>query len=216
MPTTTLSALRAATAAALVLLGGLTAACSDAPSAPSAPRAPSAARPSLSASETTTRTVTYRSRESLDESLGSGHRLTMPAGAVCDPKTAGYGPGTWDSPCTALRGDITFTATLWTDAAGRPQVTFHPDVRFVPGKVVTLRLRDREASITAGSAIVWCPTGQATCVDESRTDASLTTFRDPNGMFVYRRLKHFSGYNVVVDRSGEGGGDEGTGFGGGF
>jgi hypothetical protein len=97
-----------------------------------------------------------------------------------------------------------FTARSWTDAAGRPHLTFSPDVRFVPGKTVTLRLKDKTAAITEGSTIVWCPTGQLTCVDEARTDPTLATFRDPNTFFVYRRLKHFSGYNVVVDRSGDG------------
>jgi hypothetical protein len=87
---------------------------------------------------------------------------------------------------------------------------FSPDVRFVPGAVVTLRLRDKDAAIAAGSAILWCPTGVTACVDEAAGDAAMLTYRDPGNQFVYRRLKHFSGYTVVVDRAG--GDDAGFGF----
>jgi hypothetical protein len=210
---------------ALALLLSITAvACSDAPMAPSAATsaatlAPTSApaRAVYTVGDTTIATFVYSPLAALSQGFAGGHQLTMPAGAVCDPLTAGYGVGTWDQGCLPLLTPIVFTARSWTDAAGRPHLTFSPDVRFVPGKTVTLRLKDRTASITEGSAIVWCPTGQAKCVDESLSDAALTTLRDPNGMFVYRRLKHFSGYNVVVDRSGdgEGGSDDGTGFGSG-
>ena len=210
---------RPPTLAALALLLGLTTACSDAPLAPrdatGSTLAPSdaPARATYTVGDTTVSTFVYTPLLGTAQGFAGGHQLTMPAGAVCDPLTSGYGLGLWDSACLPLLTPIVFTARAWTDAAGRPHLTFSPDVRFVPGKTVTLRLKDRLASITEGSTIVWCPTGAATCVDEARTDASLATYRDPNGMFVYRRLKHFSGYNVVVDRAGDSGDTIDGGFG---
>ncbi|MGZ8414507.1 MAG: hypothetical protein ACXW05_17405, partial [Gemmatirosa sp.] len=82
---------------------------------------------------------------------------------------------------------------------------------------VTLYLYDRAAGADPAFRFMWCPTGATYCVDESRTDASLRPKRDAAGGFLFGRIKHFSGYNVVVDRDGDGipddeGGD--TGFGG--
>jgi hypothetical protein len=189
--------------AALGIVAGLQVACGDAPSAPrSAPA--DAPRRAASPGSVTLVTFTYNPAAALDQSLGGGHKIELPAGAVCDPALSSYGAGTWDAPCTPLKAPIDFTVRTWTDAAGRPTAVFSPDVRFVPGTVVTLRLRDKDASIASGSAILWCPTGATTCVNEAAGDASLLTSRDPGDQFVFRRLKHFSGYTVVVDRSGDG------------
>ena len=125
----------------------------------------------------------------------------MPAGAVCDPLTSGYGVGTWDQACVPALAPIVFTSKAWTDAAGRPHLTVSPDVRFVPGKVVTLRLKDPEAASQGIGTLAWCPTGGTTCVNEAATDASLTTYFSKNELFVYRRLKHFSGYHIILGRA---------------
>ena len=137
----------------------------------------------------------------------------MPAGAVCNPTTSGYGPALWDAPCVPQLLPLQFTVRTWKDAAGRPRMQVSPDVRFVPGSNVVLKFKDDVAASSAKSVIVWCPTGALTCVDESLQDASMVTKASPNNGFVYRRLKHFSGYNVVVDRSGEEPTDSSTAFG---
>ena len=31
------------------------------------------------------------------------HAVVIPAHSICNPATSSYGPGTWDSPCRALR-----------------------------------------------------------------------------------------------------------------
>ncbi len=51
---------------------------------------------------------------------------------------------------------------------------------------------------TAASAdhIDYCEGGA--CVDDAVLDGSVVTQRDGSG-FVYRVIKHFSGYNVVVN-----------------
>ena len=181
------------------------AACSDAPTAATPSRlapvdAPSHA--SYSVADTTVSTFDYNPLLSYDLSLGGGHKLSVPAGAVCDPTLSGYDPSLWDAPCVPQLLPLQFTVRTWRDGAGRPRMVVTPDVRFVPGSNVVLRFKDDAAAAGGKSVIVWCPTGAATCVNEGLEDASMVTKSSPNG-FVYRRLKHFSGYNVVVDRSGE-------------
>ena len=190
-------------------------ACSDAPTAPRADRlSPDAApsRTTYAVGDTTVSVFDYSPLANYDLSFGGGHRLTVPAGSVCDPETSGYGPSLWDAPCVPLLRPITFTVRSWRDVDGHPHITVSPDVRFLPTSIVTLRLKD--AAAAAGqSTIVWCPTGALTCVDESIGDVTMTTKSNPNNGFVYRRLKHFSGYNVIVDRSGEEPIIDGSGFG---
>lgn len=188
------------------MLATVTSACSDAPTAARGERlapADAPSRTSYTVGDTTVNVFDYNPTTSYDLSFGGGHRLTVPAGAVCDPETSGYGPALWDAPCVPLLRPVTFTVRSWRDAAGHPQITVSPDVRFLPTSIVTLRLKD--ATATAGNGVIlWCPTGALTCVDESLTDLTMTTRSNPNSGFVYRRLKHFSGYTVVVDRYGDG------------
>ena len=188
-------ALRALGLAAVVTL---VAACSDTgPTAPLAAGTPSAG-PSLSkkgsttSAAPTTQTFVYSGQE-LKVSFGDGHELKMDSASVCDPATSGYGPGMWDRPCAPATSPITFTVTSWRDADGRPQVTFSPDVRFVPGTTETLYLNDNPGQAKKAT-IRWCA-ASGVCVDESLTDPTLTTKISAGR--VARRIKHFSGYNVV-------------------
>ena len=185
-------------------LATLAAACSDSSTAP-VRLAPDAApsRASYTVGDTTVGTFDYNPTLAYDIALGGGHKLTVPAGAVCDPATSGYGPSLWDAPCAPLAQPIQFTVRTWRDAAGHPRMVVSPDVRFVPGSNVVLRMKDDAAASAGVGVIVWCPTGALTCVNESLQDAAMLTKSSPSNGFVYRRLKHFSGYNVVVDRSGE-------------
>jgi hypothetical protein len=131
----------------------------------------------------------------------NGHTVTIPAGAICDPGTSGYGPTYWDKPCTPASRSITVQAKAWTDATGHPRVSFSPDVRFVPSKVVTLSLKDPNATASSTLRVNWCVTGSEyaqTCVDESKTDPSLATTFNSSTRTLTRRVKHFSGYMVTV------------------
>jgi hypothetical protein len=125
------------------------------------------------------------------------HKLDIPPGSICDPATSGYGPTLWDAPCTPAASGVDFVAKTWTDAAGHPRLDITPDVRFVPGAVVTIYLKDRQAALDATSNIAWCPTGGAACYNESLNDPSLAPSRDGTNGWISRRVKHFSGYNVV-------------------
>ena len=195
-------------------LAALAAACSDNATAP-ARLAPEAApsRASYTIADTSVSTFDYNPLLSYDISLGGGHKLTIPASSVCDPTTSGYDPALWDAPCLPRSLPLQFTVRTWRDAAGHPRMVVTPDVRFVPGSNVVLRMKDDAAASAGIGVIVWCPTGALTCVNESLQDASMVTRFSANNGFVYRRLKHFSGYTVVVDRSGEEPVDDGTSFG---
>ena len=191
--------------AAAALLG----ACSDATAPVSRPELAPSAAPSqavYTVGDTTVTTFTYNPLYSREQTFAGAHNLSMPAGAVCDPLLSGYGAGTWDQGCVAALLPINFTAKAWRTPEGRPVVTFTPDVRFVPGKVVTLRLLDKKAAETGRGDIVWCPTGATTCVNESATDPSLAPTYHPSNGQVSRRLKHFSGYQIILGFSDDGSG----------
>ena len=136
--------------------------------------------------------------------IAGTHRIVFPAAAICDLATSGYGAKLWDAPCVPSALPVRITAKSWLDASGHPQVDFQPAMRFSPtlGDGVQLFLMDKKSAYDPSAKILYCAgTTSSTCVDESLTDPSLATRTDaPNG-FVYRRIKHFSGYNVTAGRA---------------
>jgi AraC-like DNA-binding protein len=158
-----------------------------------------------SGSGTSTVTVTVYPSTSVTMTIGN-HRLRLPAGTICDPARSGYGPSVWDAPCAPSSGPVTITARSSTNGGGHPRVDFSPALRFTPnanGEVVTLKLLDREAAASGGFTVLYCRDG-AECIDESLTDASLATRTDPISGYLFRQLKHFSGYSVAVGRRDDG------------
>ena len=127
------------------------------------------------------------------------HRIRFDADAICDPRTSTYGPEEWDAPCDAAPNPVRITATAWTDERGNARVDFEPALRFRPGAEVTLYLLNKSAALdTATAQILWVdPKGKL--VDESIDDPSVATHVGTNG-FLYRRLKHFSGYMLPAGR----------------
>jgi hypothetical protein len=134
-------------------------------------------------------------------SLGRFHSIAFDRNAVCDPRHSSYGPEEWDKPCAPLHKKITITAVSTFDAAGRPYVKFEPELRFVPGRTVTLYLFAKPAQLDESYKILYCRSGSpdGTCVDESLSDPSLVTRLDPRGHSLYRRIKHFSGFYVAAE-----------------
>jgi len=131
--------------------------------------------------------------------IGNQSKILFPLGAtsICDPASSGYGVGLWDSPCTPLSRSITVTAKSWLNpVTGAVNTDFSPELRFLPGQPigVTLFLHDNSPSLS--DRIDYCTDG--TCVNDASVDGVLVTNRDGSG-FVYRVIKHFSGYNVVVN-----------------
>ena len=128
--------------------------------------------------------------------------IAMPPGSVCDPATTAYGPTEWLKPCIRATRRIDFTVKSWTDANGRPHAKFSPDVRFDPSALlpVTLYFEDNLLSNFSAVEIPYCNASDV-CVNEGLTDAALKTYAAPSprgGYWVFRALRHFSGYNVTA------------------
>jgi hypothetical protein len=136
--------------------------------------------------------------------VGYTHALYIPAHAVCDLATSSYGPGEWDKPCMPMATPLVITARSWKNAAGLPQVDFSPSLRFNPnaGADVTLFLKvNSSKELRSSPTIRYCATVNVLCVDEQLGDATLATHVDRQNSFAYRRIKHFSGYNISSGRS---------------
>jgi len=131
--------------------------------------------------------------------IGNQSKILFPLGAssVCDPATSGYGVGLWDTSCAPLTRSVTITAKSWVNpATGGVNTDFSPELRFVPGGMIGVTLFLHDDTPKTYDRIDYCSDG--VCVDDSKVDGALVTNRDGSG-FVYRVIKHFSGYNVVVN-----------------
>jgi hypothetical protein len=141
--------------------------------------------------------------EGITQRIGS-HVINIPARAICDPLTSGYGSTTWDNPCSPLIGSILITATVLYDNDNHPYIDFQPAMRFAPDKEVMLFLRNGRSATATQLNVKYC-NNLGYCVDESLNDASLKPFRVGNTSVIGRRIKHFSGYMI-----GQGGACPGT------
>jgi hypothetical protein len=188
-------------AGALIL--ALAAACADAPTSPDAGAySPRVATNKPDGGGTVAEGVTVTTFEYLPNTptiarIGEDHSIAFAPWAICDPATAGYGPDVWNTPCAAATTRITITARSWRDAQGHPRIEFSPALRFSPARLVTLYIRDRDAARDPGYTIVYCgEDGQ--CIDESATDPTLVTHRNLASGVLWRRIRHFSSYNVAA------------------
>jgi hypothetical protein len=126
------------------------------------------------------------------------HMLKMPMWTICDPSQSTYGPGTWKDNCVLLKSKISIYATTWTDLQGHPRVDFQNALRFIPnaaGELPVIYLLDASASLTSWGRIDYCY-GILVCVNEAALDPVLVTKRDSVTGFLFRIIRHFSGYNV--------------------
>ena len=134
-----------------------------------------------------------------DQSLALGpNRLDIPANAVCDLLTSGYGAAYWDRSCTPHSQPVTLTVIIKNAATSAPSVDFSPAMRFNPTKNVQLFMYAPHVSRTDAKnwLMFYCP-DSGTCVDESRADRALATYIDRSASVLFRRVKHFSGYTVA-------------------
>ena len=140
--------------------------------------------------------------------LGS-HTIYFPANSICDPATSSYGLTEWDKACTTISSPIQIHAEL-VERDGRSWIDFSPSLRFVPsddpGRWVYLFMKTKAGSIrklTAKEAppILWSPAIGIPGIDESLTDPTMKTKWHKQLRGVYRRIKHFTGYNVYSGRS---------------
>ena len=140
--------------------------------------------------------------------LGS-HVVWFPANSICDPATSSYGVTEWDKPCTAITQPINIHAEL-REQDGRSWIDFSPELRFVPSNdenqwvylfMWTTAAQAKELTRKNAPPILWSPAIGMPGIDESLTDPTMKTKWDRRLGGVYRRIKHFSGYNVYSGRS---------------
>jgi len=143
--------------------------------------------------------------------LGGGNSLTFPAGSLCSAYSS-YGASEWDKPCNKAYSPLTINVKAWMDKYGHAYVDFDKHVRFVPSsdpaKWVVITFGDMQASLDPFFNILYCPGttsssgsgSTGTCYDESKSDPTLVTMRNPLTGKITRRIKHFSGYNVAAGR----------------
>jgi hypothetical protein len=135
------------------------------------------------------------------------HAIFFPANAICNPATSSYGPTEWDAPCDVLTEPIRFHAEIRVHE-GRSYVDFTPAVRFVPtndpANAVWLYMKTSALSTDPDSAIAalrrmsvrYSMSIGDIGINEARADSTLRTYVWLDGGIAFRRVKHFSGYNV--------------------
>jgi hypothetical protein len=174
-------------------------ACSDNNSAAPSAEAPTFVAPANFARVGNSIVFRVNNSDGVVKHLGK-HLISIPAGAICDPLTSGYGASFWDKPCQPLKGSIIITATVLQDGDGQPYVDFQPAMRFAPDKEVMLFLRQGLNSGKKQLFVNYC-NNLGYCYDESLADPSVKPFRIGRTPVLGRRLKHFSGYNIGVGES---------------
>ena len=146
--------------------------------------------------------------------IGNLYTLSFPSNAVCVEGST-YGPGTWDTPCQTLSShqSITVTAT-YTMTGNGLAISFSPEIRFNPSTSVTLSTGIYSSILTSFRSLWLANPGalrslgiyyienlNATPVIDAATDPSVRTYIDLTTGQVYRRVKHFSGYNIATGNS---------------
>ena len=184
---------------------------STAPAASSRPRAveatsmfvPSASAKALIGVVDGTYAVTFNPMQNQSFSLGPNH-LDIPAGAVCNLLTSGYGADYWNRPCTPQTLPVTLTVVIKNSQSAHPEVQFFPAMRFNPTKTVQLFMYAPHVSRDdAKNWLMFYSPDKGGKIDESLKDSDLTTYIDYTHSVLFRRVKHFSGY-VVAENSEDG------------
>ena len=129
--------------------------------------------------------------------LDGGSYIQFPNGSVCQIGVSGYGTSVWDATCQTNKGPVQISWTSSTTKSGHSRYDFNPPMRFVPGHTVMLYIYDPVAANNPNSVIVYC-NDLNICVDEGKNDPSLVTGHNPATGYIFRRIKHFSGYATSV------------------
>ncbi|MBA3890074.1 MAG: hypothetical protein H0X64_06055 [Gemmatimonadaceae bacterium] len=191
--------------AALSAVAAVAVACGESPVAPAAAKTGGLVPPSVTAmGPNFSLGLTNESRNTItiDPSVTAfypvgPHWVYIPAGALCAEGTS-YGVGEWDKDCVSATEKLTMDVS-WGERDGRGIAEFHTDVRFKPTneplKAVYVYMQEQQLAM-GKYAVLWRD-ATGVWVDEAKADKSLRAFR-VNGVWVGRRLKHFSGYNVAL------------------
>ncbi len=132
-----------------------------------------------------------------------GSALVIPAKSICRLADSGYGAAFWGANCAAESAPLTITATVKYAKSDHPRIDFEPALRFSPKKVVSLYMYVDAPASKDDWNILYCSTAvRSSCVDESIADPTLGAY--VLDRWVYRRIRHFSGY-VVTNLVGDAG-----------
>lgn len=143
--------------------------------------------------------------------IGNVYTVSFPSNSVCVLGST-YGPGTWDTPCQTLHGNESIAVTATYELTGNGlAVSFQPEIRFNPNTTVTLSTGIYSSILTnfrwlwlanpgalRSLGIYYIDNLNSTPVIDAATDPSLRTYINLTTGQVYRRVKHFSGYNVTA------------------
>jgi hypothetical protein len=173
------------------------AACSDSSMAPRVPAAAPTGSALLSrADDRTTDDFTIHPNGNSVTLFNGLATIDFPKDAVCDPATSGYGDAYWDAPCDAIGHAIRVSVTRVVNDDGSVSLAFSPDLRFNPATNVILstdQFREYIKAKTASTRLIGLPyivdLGSSPIHD---TDVNI----DTNSGRVWRRIKHFTGYNI--------------------
>ncbi|MBW8769969.1 MAG: hypothetical protein JF589_09450 [Gemmatimonadetes bacterium] len=181
------------------------------------PFVPTAAQKALIGVTDGTYRVTFDPQQNQVFSLGP-NRLEIPANAVCKLGSSSYGPAFWNSPCSPETGAVQLTVTVRNASSDHPSVDFSPAMRFNPQTNVQLFIYVPNVNQTDARnwIIEYCANGgsgsssvsgsssgsgstsgwSGQCVNEALIDPDLRTYVDYRASVLFRRLKHFSRYQV--------------------
>ncbi|HTR78093.1 MAG TPA: hypothetical protein VMH39_08280 [Gemmatimonadaceae bacterium] len=169
---------------------------------PTQPHLPAGASADLVGAKNQTYTWVVNTWQNTQLNFGNSY-LVIPAHAICDIPSSGYGPTFWNSPCNSATGTVTITAVVRGADTDNPSVQFSPALRFNPNTTVTLLLAaSDQATLNNMSVIKYCYAGvpstiNLTCVNEALTDSTLKSTVNNWAKTVTRRIKHFSGYLIA-------------------
>jgi hypothetical protein len=131
--------------------------------------------------------------------------VNFPAHSVCALNSS-YGPTHWYDPCSTITAPLTVTATV-QNTHGRIWVDFSPSIRFVPSNNpnlwVTISDMTHAAYVIAHGGnstlgILWATSiGAVPQVDWSGDPTLAPVFNRHTGL-IWRRILHFTGYNVIT------------------
>jgi hypothetical protein len=147
--------------------------------------------------------------------LAGLYSVNFPANSVCDPARSTYGPTEWDKPCATLAdGQTLKIRAIVAFTSSGLAIDFSPALRFSPSTQVTISTdvfasliranRDyfvkNPSSLNPLAILYSSNLGGAPSSDYVR-DASLVTHVDLDSGTIWRRVKHFSGYNMTSGES---------------
>lgn len=203
-------------AAGIVLVA--VAACSDSTAVPTAPTrslTPSAPAFDFSA---TGHSLGFQSSDFTVTSRGGSfavsglYTINFPENSVCNPDVTNYGPTEWDKSCSTLRaGQSIKVHAVLSLAFDGLAIDFTPSLRFSPSTPVTISTDIFAPVLKANKdyllshpgslnflAISYASALGSAPVNDYSSDASVMTHVNVTTGLIWRRVKHFSGYNIIA------------------